>query len=301
MEKVKIIYIAGAGHSGSTLLNLLIGSGSNTISVGELKRLKIVSQEKKEKGKRRANASFICDCGVKLKECKLWGKVLKEIDEDKLIPYSTTMKEKKELLMRILFNIKKEIPKYKENEKLYAAIIKNAKKIKNKDVEIVIDSSKDLKHLAYLNELENVDLKVIHLIRDGRGVINSYKKLGKNCIKSYWYWLETNFFIKRFLKKYMEKRYMILSYEKFVENPEKYLDRINKSFGTEVDIENYIKETNAGQHHNFAGNWMRRKEIKKIKYDQSWKRMPKWKQTVLFVICYIPNQIWVYNKNIKRE
>ena len=35
-EKIKIIYIVGVGHSGSTLLDRIIGSANNVFSVGAL-------------------------------------------------------------------------------------------------------------------------------------------------------------------------------------------------------------------------------------------------------------------------
>ena len=39
-SKMRVIYIAGSGHSGSTLMNYLLGSSENAIAVSELKAIK---------------------------------------------------------------------------------------------------------------------------------------------------------------------------------------------------------------------------------------------------------------------
>lgn len=58
--QIKLIYILGSGHSGSTLTDLILGSHSSIESVGELFQLpEYVSPDSN-----RADDRRICTCGV---------------------------------------------------------------------------------------------------------------------------------------------------------------------------------------------------------------------------------------------
>ena len=65
MEKVKIIYILGSGHSGTTMLEILLSHHPQAISIGEAWVLP----------KRLTTASHVvCACGVPFSECEFWTK-----------------------------------------------------------------------------------------------------------------------------------------------------------------------------------------------------------------------------------
>jgi hypothetical protein len=77
-QKPKIIFIISAGHSGSTLLDLLIGTLPNVLSTGELIWLpwqtwrdgKICDATPKQD---------LCTCLKTFRECPVWGRVLLNI------------------------------------------------------------------------------------------------------------------------------------------------------------------------------------------------------------------------------
>ena len=62
---ITVIYIAGAGHSGSTLLDLLLGSVPGVLSMGEVNTI----------WSRAAARRDHCSCGELLDDCTLWGAV----------------------------------------------------------------------------------------------------------------------------------------------------------------------------------------------------------------------------------
>ena len=64
MNKVDLIYIISHGHSGSTILDLILGQQYSIESVGELIRF---NKELAWDGN--------CSCGKKLSECDYWGSV----------------------------------------------------------------------------------------------------------------------------------------------------------------------------------------------------------------------------------
>lgn len=64
----KIIYIAGLGHSGSTMLDMSLGTLPGVVGLGELKT--IMDDRTRDK-----HFSSYCSCGKKAMECEVWSKV----------------------------------------------------------------------------------------------------------------------------------------------------------------------------------------------------------------------------------
>src|ERR1700683_4878467 len=58
---MKAVFILGCGHSGSTLLDLLLYGHSQIFGVGELER---------------SRAEATCTCGLPAPECPIWSKAL---------------------------------------------------------------------------------------------------------------------------------------------------------------------------------------------------------------------------------
>ena len=64
--KKKIIYIAGYGRSGSSILALILGQHKNIISLGEIGVIFSALKHKR-----------ICTCGQKLNNCTYWKQLIK--------------------------------------------------------------------------------------------------------------------------------------------------------------------------------------------------------------------------------
>ena len=276
-----VIYLIGSGHSGSTLLNLILGIEENVFSAGELKYLYsfFLGRVFWENG---SKFDLNCDCGYEIDKCKVWSKVLKNIN------------------LKDIYQIEKKgvfVKRTNQNSKfVYQTIYSKLRQVTS--AKYIVDSSKDLRYFSFINSIEDLNIFPILIIRDGRGVINSDEKTGVFWLKSYFLWLSNNIVVYFYLKK-KYKDFLILSYDEFVQNPSKYINIINQKFNFHIPEkkDSLLYKINTKEFHNFAGNKIRWKKIKSIKYDQSWKRrMPKWKQLVLTVLCYIPNKLWVYNK-----
>src|SRR5580692_3233646 len=63
-----VLYIAGTGRSGSTLLASLLGEVDGVFSAGEVRYL----------WQRGLAESRLCGCGVPVRECLIWSRVLAE-------------------------------------------------------------------------------------------------------------------------------------------------------------------------------------------------------------------------------
>lgn len=59
--KYNVIYVVGAGRSGSTLLEALLGTDGKFFAAGELSNFT-----------NAFNSSYYCSCGLKLNNCDIW-------------------------------------------------------------------------------------------------------------------------------------------------------------------------------------------------------------------------------------
>lgn len=166
----RIIYLAGQGRSGTTLMERLLGQLPGVWPVGEVINLWARGPVERE----------LCGCGECFLECPFWSKVgdkafggwaeadvpyflevKRSVDRARFLPFLAVPRLRYPLLRRLLA----EYICY--HRKLYAAIgdVSSA--------DLVIDSSKDPSLAFCLSELPGLDLRVVHVIRDSRAVAYS--------------------------------------------------------------------------------------------------------------------------------
>ena len=67
---MKVIYIAGLYHSGSTLLDMVLGNLPNFVGLGEV--FLTFKGEFKDR----------CTCNQPIEKCEFWGDVIKKLQEE---------------------------------------------------------------------------------------------------------------------------------------------------------------------------------------------------------------------------
>ena len=147
--KKKIIYIAGYGRSGSTILALILGQHKDIVSLGEIGVIFSALKHKR-----------ICTCGQRLNNCTYWKQLIK----------SNEYKKNPNLFLNNL-----------ENPYLKVGIVIDYI-FKNSNSEFLVDSTKTswrnlTRPLRLI--LSGYDVSIIHLKRSQKSVIKSAKK-GKN-------------------------------------------------------------------------------------------------------------------------
>jgi hypothetical protein len=75
-------------------------------------------------------------------------------------------------------------------------------------------------------------------------------------------WWLINFSCEKLIKK--NKKAITVKYESFCNNPEHFLDIINKKYGINIPLKNYLQRVNTETFHNIEGNNLRFNKIKKI-------------------------------------
>jgi hypothetical protein len=166
-----VLYIGGWGRSGSTLLDRVLGQLPGFAAVGELRELW-------ERGVRENRP---CGCGQAFHECPFWTDVGRtafggwgrlDLDEVLGLRYSLDRGWTAPALTgpRVPRRLEGRLRRYLEIlDPLYAAI----RSVSGDDV--VVDSSKLPMHAALLRRIP-LDVRVVHLVRDSRGVVYSWRK-----------------------------------------------------------------------------------------------------------------------------
>jgi len=198
----KVVYIAGAGHSGSTILDMSLGCHPSIIGLGEMINL---LSAKKEYFYKDAFNNILCSCGHNMYNCDFWSGAREE-----LLKYSgENIHIKCQHLIDYFFQ------KYGEDK-------------------ILVDSSKNLHgYIPFLND--NFSLNVLFLIRDFRSWIYSrYCRHGKNMISLAYRWLKANIRTKQYLARH-KIIFMTVGYEELSLYPELLLRTICDFIGVEYD------------------------------------------------------------------
>jgi sulfotransferase family protein len=169
---VTVLYVGGIGRSGSTMLDRMLGQLPGFASVGELVFL----------WERGLGANERCGCGARFRDCPFWSAVgerafggwhrvdlarvlerKSRVDRNRFVPalmagglspgFDVRRRAHAELLVR-----------------LYRAIADES------GAAVVVDSSKHVSTAALLRTAPGVDLRIVRLIRDPRGVAFSWAK-----------------------------------------------------------------------------------------------------------------------------
>ena len=231
MDKNKIIYIAGLGHSGSTLLDMLLGSHSNIVGLGEITPfLKRKDREIDDKS--------TCSCGKLGSECDFWSNI------DKIIKNEVNTTNSYLKLSDFFFK------KYGNNK-------------------ILVDSSKN--SYSYLQEInKKYDLKILFLTRDFRSWTFS-RHANKGGLTSIWAlrWFAEIKKLEYQFKK-MNLDFFKVGYEELALYPEFILKRICNFIDIDFQ-ENMLNPNNTKSHIINGNLLRADKEKRSsIKYDGRW-------------------------------
>lgn len=164
---VRILYVGASGRSGSTLVDRMIGQLPGFVSVGELRVISWAGLRENR----------LCGCGEQFLVCPFWTSVgeyafggwsavdPQALEESGASTYRTALREMLRYRRPAHPDGKTELIR-----RLYEGIARAT------DGATIIDSSKGPRYAALLSGVPGLDVKVIHLIRDSRGVAYSWSK-----------------------------------------------------------------------------------------------------------------------------
>jgi len=277
MQKLNIIYIAGAGRSGSTILDQILGQMPGICSLGEVSQLW-----------QSIRNNSPCGCGTTITECEFWGPILDSLVKgddsvDQIQRRIETLELNKTYprLHRLtrVGNYAEEYAKHRGFlQKLYATLRENA------CCEYLVDSSKDPHYAALLRRIPNVSLHVIHLVRHPSGYVYSLKKTKldparkklmakRSTFQAAGRWLWVNFRAECLSSE--AATFSRIKYEDLIEEPRKLLFDILQTVASGENINlDFINDKVLNLHptHSAAGNPCRFKKHKiHLSLDDEWK------------------------------
>jgi hypothetical protein len=133
---------------------------------------------------------------------------------------------------------------------------------------VFLDGSKDPVRVKFFCDSGYWNIRVIYLIRDGRGATNSYMRhYNVNMEVAVREWIHTHRECDR-VKEMLGDRCLTIHYEDFCKNPDEILKRIF-SF-CELDVDSISMDFRSVEHH-ILGNAMRMASTSEIRLDEKWK------------------------------
>ena len=271
----------GAGRSGTTALATFLGNNNEIQNIGEMHQFFEYLEERKE-----------CSCGDQLQKCEFWDNKI----SNNLIQSSTKnriLSEKFESHSSIVKHIlqlfsKKEIEEYIEiHQQLLNTIQLDSEKT------TLLDSSKYIGRALALDKLENIDLKVIYVVRDIRGVINSFSKnvqTSKSPLSTIVYYLVVNSVSEFVAKILLRKKVVKIRYEDLVNNPLQVFSRLETFLKLDLtDVKNKIIDKQPfSLGHIVGGNRLKKNKEIYFRKDVSWEDKFSFLERVSYYILAFP-------------
>ncbi len=170
---MKVLYIAGVGRSGSTLLERMLGAVPGSVNAGEVNAIfsRVSRQDQR------------CGCGEPFSLCPFW----RAVGDEAFGGWAAVTGRMSQLQPRLVRQrhvlrmftglapamYRRELDEYLDvHHRLYRAISAVS------GAEVVVDASKSTAQLFALRRIRGLDLRVVNLVRDSRGVANSWNKSG---------------------------------------------------------------------------------------------------------------------------
>lgn len=292
-EKIQVLYIAGGGHSGSTVLSMILGTAPEVYSAGEIK---FYNEHEVLDHPMWDYIENVCMCGRHANECPFWQRVKQHSNQEMDIFHYSGVLEKVTTLVKILspfYHVSK-TAKATDDYLLFKSIFSEAQKEKPTS-RYILDSSKSVARLMHLHSHPLLDVKVIFLVRDGRAYANSYAKAyKKGFLRWIAQWVVNNILTLVYLKK--EKiDYYFLSYNVLCNQPKEEIKSISEKFNIHIP-EDYVNLVRTQQYHMRAGNPSRSQmeKFSGLDLDEKWRlEISRLNYVVSSTLLYFFNRWWV--------
>jgi hypothetical protein len=296
----RILFIGGLGRSGSTLLALLLNSLPAFVYVGELRMVWHYQQH-----------DLLCSCGEPFHGCEFWRAVgahafggwdqadvpqvvqaMEFVDRHRYLPFLAKpgLSRKFDDRLRV----------YQEAiSRIYAA----TRVVSGSDV--VVDATKVPPFAFVVRGIDGVDLRIVHLVRDPRGVAYSWTKWKRRPevqdapafmdrygpVSASLRWLDCNVLMQSLVGS--EVPGLLVKYEDFVAHPGEVVRSVVRHAGEPVQddlIEDLLNARRTKrQNHSVAGNPIRFEQGPlRLRLDDEWKSQMRRRDRLLVTALTAP-------------
>ncbi len=264
----RVVYILGSGHCGSTLLHLLMNAHPELFGAGEMSFI--------SKMKRRA-----IEEGEDIKELEAVRSEMWQAIFNRFKDYDDTVLED------LSFNQFRQVPtteylarshQFSVWRDMNLALFRAIQEVSGKDW--ILDSSKSAGRCLQLHGVLGDRLRVVHVVRDRRGVFSSYlKKYGVP------YGLRSSILVPIYCylaQALLGKVTLRIRYEELVQNPEVTLRKICRFL--DIDYSAQMLDFRAVPDYSVNGNRMRFSSSSEIVLDEKWRRTLSKRNKAIFSV-----------------
>lgn len=276
----RIVYIMGHGYSGSTLLTFLLGTHPEIATIGELG---IAPQAK------TTPDEYLCSCHRPVRECGFWQTVSQEMarrghafdiwDADldfrvrgggvadvilRAVQRGPILETARSVGLAVVPRARRELSRVLSRIQALAEVVTTLR-----GSHVFLDASKRPERATLMRRGSDMDIRVIHLVRDGRAVSwSTMKNLGVGPEEAARSWVIDNFASEAARRHFPTANWMRLRHEDVCADP----------LGTLMKIHAFAGVTPRNGYHNFRGidqhiigNRMRLSSTSEIRLDDRWK------------------------------
>jgi len=168
-----VLFVAGAGRSGSTLLGAMCGQIDGFADVGELRHIWV----------RGLLANELCGCGRPFRQCPFWtdviGRAFGSFDAAAPVRYRALQRSVDRMWRIPQLRASRGGGPFMAQARTYAEAIRRLYSAVSETAgaRVVVDSSKSPSHVFVANLARGLDLRVVHLVRDPRAVAFSWRRV----------------------------------------------------------------------------------------------------------------------------
>ena len=283
VAKIPVFFIGSVPRSGSTIISDLLNENPHMVNIGELVHL----------WERGVIENNLCGCGQSFSDCVFWSKVgdiafggWQHISGERMRTLQLRADRTRHIPALLIPKVSRLLA---TSTVQYGAVVSRILRaiLEVSGKPVIVDTSKHVSTALLLRQLPDVDLRILHLVRDPRGVAHSWSKtvdrpevqgetkamdtLHPGRLGLRWLWFNWAF-------SNMDRLgvpTVTIRYEDFVAQPAETLDQMFAFSGVDQIGEQLLGGDNPlvlGEGHSVSGNPRRldRRPVE-LRADESWR------------------------------
>jgi len=291
MKKNKLIYIVGAGRSGTTALATFLNGSENIICLGELHHLPEYVDD-----------NLHCSCGEVLDQCTFWSALnVKKLGftSECYLQQQQQLESHKSVLKYLFTNLGRDCDEYNAaNAKLLEKVNYHSG---NSSDTVCLDSAKYIGRAIALSRNKNIDIRIIYMTRDPRGVALSFAKkvqTSKGTLSASIYYNVINFLAELASCTVLKGKVCKVRYEDLLTNPFDAFTKIEAHIGVNLSETRAKIQNNESFEigHIVGGNRLKTSGAIKFRNTDGWmKKTSRFKRFAIYILTLPFNLINGYN------
>jgi hypothetical protein len=278
--RLRVTYVVGSSHTGSTLLALLADQHPDVASVGETAPKPRIRREGRS-GRQH------CSCGAPLAGCPFWQQVFQSVTqkgvalnadewsndyrfENYWLDTLLTRETSSVAVRRVRWWASRRLPILRQRvsriDRVNVAFV--AAVLAQKRASVLLDTTKLLTRLTYLLEIPDLEVTVVRLVRDVRGFAASAKRDGRAIEDAARVWVKDQEAILRVTSALPPQRMLLMRYEDLCREPAATMRKLWELCRVEPIA---LGPALDGQEHHVLGNNMRMRGPIRVELDETWR------------------------------